>query len=69
MKYKAHCKQCRNRSKIQEKNRRDKIDILQTHHRSLPWIGTEHVTPNLDLYSCHISNNRDRCHMYNILVL
>jgi hypothetical protein len=27
------------------------------------------VTPNLDLYTCHISNNRDRCHMYNILVL
>ena len=41
MKYKAPCKHCRNRSKIQEKNRRDKLDILQTHHRSLPWIGTD----------------------------
>jgi hypothetical protein len=29
----------------------------------------EHVSPNLDLYACHISNNRNRCHMYNILVL
>jgi hypothetical protein len=29
----------------------------------------EHVTPNLDLYACHISNIRDRCHMYNIFVL
>jgi hypothetical protein len=27
-------------SGCEEKNRRDKIDILQTHHRSLPWIGT-----------------------------
>jgi hypothetical protein len=27
------------------------------------------MSPNLDIYTCHINNNRDRCHMYNILVL
>ena len=39
MKYNAHCKQCRNRSKSKRKIV-DKIDIPQAHHRSLPWIGT-----------------------------
>jgi len=43
MKYTTYCKHCRNRnrSKIQQKNHRDKIDVLQAHHRSLSWIGTD----------------------------
>ena len=44
MKYKTYCKHCRNRSNIQEKNRRDKINILRKHHRSLPWIGIDTST-------------------------
>jgi hypothetical protein len=32
-------------------------------------VPTLFAVPNLDIYTCHINNNRDRCHMYNVLVL